>query len=334
MHLLSLLRLSGKFFLAALYALVSLAVLHAQQPILSEEEPILVPDTRGGTDFIEVDQERGRLMAGHPGNGTLDVFDSFTGKLIKSLPTGAAMDTAVDAKGGRYIVSVSKQQKIVVITDSLTITGSIPLPGPADVLTFHSANGCAYVGHDDASEIWAVAVNVGKVVASIPISVGPEALVCDEVGNRIYANVRGGDSVSVIDPTSNKVVANWPTAPAKNPHGLVLDTANRRLISVGGNGKLVAISLDSGKVDSSVDVAPHVDQIAYDPGLKRVYCASGAGVISVVDASGSALKTLGDVPTHKGAHAVAVDNRTHAVWIAFSDGTKRGEGKSYIQRLK
>lgn len=319
----------------ALPSLSFVGFLQGATPILSKEEPILVPDTLGGTDFIEVDQARGRLLAGHPGNGTLDVFNSSSGKFIKSLPTGAAMDTAVDTKGGRYIVSVSKQQKVVVINaDSLTITNTIPLPGPADVLTFNPGNGVAYVGHDDASEIWAVDVNAGKVAASIPIAEGPEALVCDESLNRVYANVKSTDYIAVIDPNPNKTIAAWPTAPAKNPHGLVLDSSGKRLISVGGNGKLVAIDLISGKVLSSTDVTPHVDQIAYDPNLNRVYCASGSGIMSVVDASGSGLKTLGDVPTHKGAHSVAVDNRSHAVWIAFSEGGKRAEGKSYIQRLK
>ena len=319
----------------AVSLLLTLHITAAEVPILNKEEPILVPGVQGGTDFIEFDQERGRLLAGHPANGTLDIFDTKSGQFIASLSTGAAMDTAVDTKGARYIVSVSKQQKVVSIDAvKLAITGSITLPDPADVLTFNPNNGCVYVGHDDATEIWAVDVNAEKVVASIPIAEGPEALVCDVVGNRVYANVKSADYIAVIDPTSNKVVTSWPTSPAKSPHGLVIDKEGNRLIAVGGSGKLVAIDLNSGKVVSSTDVAPKVDQIAYDSGLKRVYCASGSGVMSVVDAAGSQLKTLGDIPTHKGAHSVAVDNRTHAVWIAFSDGEKRGEGKSYIQRLK
>ena len=322
-------------FLAASFCFLGFGVLRSEEALLTKEEPILVPGVHGGTDFIEFDQVRGRLLAGHPGNGTLDIFDTKTARFIASLATGAPNDTAFDPKDGRYIVSVSKQQQVVIIdATKLTITGSIPLSGPADVLTFNPNNGCAYVGHDDASEIWAVDVNAGKVVASIPIAEGPEALVCDVAGNRIYANVKSADYIAVIDPDSNKSLSSWPTSPAKSPHGLVFDKEGHRLISVGGNGKLVAIDLGSGKVVSSADVAPRVDQIAYDPGLKRVYCASGSGVLSVVDASGTELKYLGEVPTHKGAHAVTVDNETHAVWISFAEGEKRNEGKSYIQRLK
>jgi len=91
----------------------------------------------------------------------------------------------------------------------------------------------------------------------------------------------------------------------------------------------VAIDMKSGKVSGSVDIASKVDQIAYDSGTKRVFCASGEGVISVVDASGAELKSLGNAPSHKGAHSVVVDVKSHAVWTAYADGEK-----SYLLRLK
>ena len=321
--------------LIGLFLGIALQARAAETNILTKAEPILVPGVHGGSDFIEFDQERGRLLAGHPGNGTLDIFDTKSGSFIASIATGAANDVAIDAKSARYVVSVSTQKQVVCVdAATLAIKDTIPLDGPADVLTFNSRNNCAYVGHDDGSEIWAVDVNARTVAASIPIAEGPEALVCDEAGHRVYANVKSADCVAVIDPSSNKVLSSWPTLPAKGPHGLVIDEVGNRLICVGGNGKLVAIDLSSGKVVSSTDVAPRVDQIAFDPGLKRVYCASGSGVLSEVDASGPELKSLGDVTTHKGAHGVTVDNQTHAVWIAFSDGGKWEEGASYIQQLK
>ena len=34
--------------------------------------------------------------------------------------------------------------------------------------------------------------------------------------------------VAIIDPASNKVIAQWPTAPESLPHGLALDASNGR----------------------------------------------------------------------------------------------------------
>ena len=315
-------------FLSTFFPIVSLS---AAEEILTKEPPIAITNSHGGFDFIEIDQANNRLLLPHSGNGTLDIVDSASGRFIKSVPTGVAQDVAVDDKGGRYFVSVSKETKLVAVDSAtLEIVGETPLSGPADIVAFDPQNGVAYVGHDDAAEVWAVDVNAKKVVAGITIPEGPEGIAVDGESHRIYANSKGGDAVVVIDPASNTAMASWPTAPALKPHGSALDSKGRRLFVAGGNGKLVAIDLISGKVVSSVEIAPRVDEIAYDSGLNRVYCASGSGVLSVVDAAGD-LKLLGTVITQKGAHSVAVDQKSHAVWIAYSGGK---DAPGFIQKLK
>ena len=314
--------------LSTFFTIVSLS---AAEEILTKDAPIAITNSHGGFDFIEVDQENNRLLLPHSGNGTLDVVDSVTGHFIKSVPTGVAQAVAIDDKGGKYYVSVSKETKLVAVDSStLEIVGETPLSGPADIVAFDSQNGTAYVGHDDAAEIWAVDVKAKKVVSGITIPEGPEGIIVDEENHRVYANAKSGDAVVVINPASNTAVASWPTAPALKPHGSALDSKGHRLFVAGGNGKLVAIDLITGKVVSSVDIAQRVDEIAYDPGLNRVYCASGSGVLSVVDVAGD-LKLLGAVSTQKGVHSVAVDQKSHAVWIAYSGGK---DAPGFIQKLK
>ena len=303
----------------------------AAEEILSKEAPIAIPNSHGGFDFIEVDQANSRLLLPHSGNGTLDIVDLVSSGFIKSVPTGVAQDVSVDDKGGRYFVSISKETKLVTVDSStLKINGEIPLSGPADIVAFDSQNGVAYVGHDNAAEVWAVDVNTKKVVAGITIPEGPEGIAVDGESHRIYVNAKSADAVVVIDPASKTTVGTWPTAPALKPHGSALDSKGHRLFVAGGNGKLVAMDLNSGKVVSSVDIAPRVDQIAYDSGLNRIYCASGTGVLSVVDAKAE-LKFLGNVTTQKGVHSVAVDQKSHAVWIAYSGGK---DAPGFIQKMK
>lgn len=317
--------------LALLSTVAPIISLSAAEEILTKEAPIAITNSHGGFDFIEMDQANSRLLLPHSGNGTLDVVDSASGKLIKSISTGKAQDVAVDSRGGNYYVAVSKEKKLVTVdSSSLEISGEIPLPDAVDLLAFDPKNGIAYIGHDNATDVWAVDVNAKKVVATISIPEGPEAIVFDDKNNRIYVNASSGDAVVVVAPASNSSIASWPTAPAIAPHGSALDVEGHRLFVAGGKGKLVAIDVTSGKVVSSVDIAPKVDEIAYDPSLKRVYCASGTGVLSVVDATGD-LKLLGTVTTQKGVHSVTVDQKSHAVWIAYSGGK---DGPGFIQKLK
>src|SRR5438045_3891367 len=82
---------------------------------LAADSPIVVPDSTGGFDFLQVDAAARRLLANHTGNGTLDVFDLDSGSLLKHIPTGKAQGVAMDGVAGKYFVSVSKEQVLVII---------------------------------------------------------------------------------------------------------------------------------------------------------------------------------------------------------------------------
>jgi hypothetical protein len=66
----------------------------------------------------------------------------------------------------------------------------------------------------------------------------------------------------------------------------------------------------------------------FDPELHRIYCASGKGVISVVEEAGEAVVFVGEIKTKPGAKTIALDSKTHAVWVAYAD-----KEHSYVLRL-
>jgi len=72
-----------------------LCPLHLFSAPLTLGQPIVVPGTKGGFDFLEVDQPLHRLLANHTGNKSFDVFNLPDGKLIKVIETGAAQGVAV-----------------------------------------------------------------------------------------------------------------------------------------------------------------------------------------------------------------------------------------------
>jgi DNA-binding beta-propeller fold protein YncE len=291
-------------------------------PPLTAGTPVVLQGTKGGFDFLEIDAAMGRLLADHTGNGTLDVIDTATGKLIKSVPTGAAQGVAVDEAGGRYCVSVSKEQRMVIVDrQKLEVTGEVKLGGPADAIAFNSKNGFAYVGHDDAKELWVVDPNGKRIVTTIAIGEGPEYVIADAATGRVYQNIKSNDTLAVIDSATNKVIDSWTTKPATKPHGLALEAKTHRLFVAGVNGSLVIMDTTSGKVTGDVKIAPGIDQMAFDPGLRRLYCASGTGVMTVVQVTDTGAVSLGDVKTAKGAKTVAVEEKTHTVWTAYVDAS-------------
>ena len=293
--------------------------MHAAEP-LAADKPILIPGAKGGFDFLEVDMAQRRLLASHAGNGTLDVFDLDTGKLIRLVHTGKAQDAAVDSQAGKYYVGVSREQ-IVAIVDSKTLekTGEIRIPGPSDAVVFDPKNRCLYVDNDDGTSVFVIDMKTEKITATVKIPEAPEYAVYDQASDRIFQNIKSSDQVLVIDPASNTVKERWPTAPALKPHGLAFDAASHRLFVAGNNGKLAVLDSENGKVVATVDIAAGVDQIVFDAGNGRVYCAASGGVISVVQETKGGAELLGNVRTGVKAHTLTVDPKTHAVWTAYGD---------------
>ena len=88
-----------------LACVLPLASFAADAPPLTGHEPIEIPNSRGSFDLLQVDVVKHRLLLAHTGNGTLDIIDLKTEKLLKQIKTGAVMDTASDAKKNRYYAS-------------------------------------------------------------------------------------------------------------------------------------------------------------------------------------------------------------------------------------
>jgi len=148
--------------------------------------------------------------------------------------------------------------------------------------------------------------------------------------DKLYQNIKPANVLQVIDPATDKVEANWRTAPMTSPHGMAIDFKTHHIFSA-GQGKVVMLDESTGKVLASVTIAPgYVDQIAFDQKTQRLYCACGdAGVISVVQETGDTLTLAGNVTTHPKSHTLQVDPETHSVWISYSDPTG-----AYLQEFR
>jgi DNA-binding beta-propeller fold protein YncE len=79
---------------------------------------------------------------------------------------------------------------------------------------------------------------------------------------------------------------------------------------------------------SSAEIASGVDQIGFDPANNRIYCASGRSGLSVVEQTADGVRLIGNIATPPGAHTLAVDPATHAVWIAYAK-----ENESFLCKL-
>src|SRR5258706_10894501 len=224
-----------------------LATLHplSAADALAPGQPVELTGTQGKFDFIKFDSAHNRLLVCHTGNGSLDVIDAASSKLVKSVPTGAAQGVAVDDKGGRYFVSVSKPPKLVVIDSTkLEVTGEVPLPGPADLVAYHPESNRVFVCNDEKPELWVIDPVSKTILSTITLpGGGMEDLDFDGQGGYLFQCLKDTGELAKVDPKDGKIVAHWPTAPAEKPHGLAMVPGTGTLFIVGGTGKLVLLSL-------------------------------------------------------------------------------------------
>jgi DNA-binding beta-propeller fold protein YncE len=322
--------LANACFAIAAFVLSLPTALLAELAPLTLGQPIVVPGTKGRFDYLQIDEKLNRLLAAHTANGTLDIINLPDGKLIKSVSTGKTQGAVVDTDHNRYYASVSAEKKLAIIDrQTLEITGTVSLPGPADALAYNPKNGMVYVCHDDGEDVWVVDPSTQRIVTAVKVPTQPEFVVYDPVTDKVFQNIKSQPVTIVIDPGPNSVAATWSTVPAEGPHGLAVDPETHRLFSAGKNGKLVVLDSVSGKSLGSVEIAEGVDQIAFDPGNKRIYCAAGQGKLTVLQETEAAVKSLGSVATPAGTHTLAVDSNTHSVWIAFAK-----DEESYVAELK
>jgi len=309
--------MKGTLLAAVLLGCASLPAL-ADAP-LTAQKPIVIPGGPGGFDYVRVDARSHRVFATHKGTKTLAILDLQTETALPSVTVGMAQGVTIDRRDNKIFLGDEEEHKVVILDyTTLKQTGEIPTSGPVDDVYYCRKNGMVYADKDDGDAIWVIDPKTEKIVDTIPIPAAPEWIEYDRTSDRLYKNLKGNNTVQVIDPATNKIVKTFDTAPATGPHGLAIDGKTQRLFSAGNNGKLVVIDINTGKVISTVDIEKGVDQIAFDPSNKRIYCAC-RGAISVVQETDDGAKLLGNVPVPKGSHTLAVDPGAHAVWTCYYD---------------
>jgi DNA-binding beta-propeller fold protein YncE len=86
---------------------------------------------------------------------------------------------------------------------------------------------------------------------------------------------------------------------------------------------------DAGKVLASPAIGAGSDGVAFDPGTGYAISSNGDGTLTIVQESGGKYDVFDNVATARGARTIAVDEKTHNVYLPVADqlpqpGQRRG----------
>jgi YVTN family beta-propeller protein len=273
-----------------------------------------------GWDYLTVDEPTGRLFVSH---GTqMQVVDLKTGKLLGTIPDtkgihGIALapdlNKGFTSNGRDSSVTVFNLQTLLVIT-KIKVTGANP-----DAIVYDSLTHRVFTFNGKSNNSTVIDATTNRVIGTIALDGKPEFSVSDGQGS-LFVNIEDKSEVSWIDPVTMKVKETWSLSPGQEPSGMALDKVNHLLFCVCDNKLMVIMNSENGTVLTTVPIGEHVDGCAFDPVLRRAYSSNGEGTMTVIqEENNNKFSVVENVPTQKGARTIALDKKTHHIYLPTAE---------------
>jgi YVTN family beta-propeller protein len=199
---------------------------------------------------------------------------------------------------------------------TLKVIGNAPADNDADGDVYDPASKRVFTMNGDSRTSTVIDAKTGSVVGHIELGGQPEFPVADGRGH-VYANIESTSEIVEIDSHAMKITHRWPLAPGTWPSGLAIDAKHHILFSGCRNKLMVVMSADDGKVLATEPIGQGVDATRFDPGTGYAFASNGAsGTLTVVhEDSPTKFHVVEDVPTEMGARTMALDPKTHDVFL-------------------
>lgn len=274
----------------------------------------------GGWDYLTVDEAGARLFVSH---GTMvQVVDLKTGQLagtvnetpgVHGIAIAQDLNKAFISEGRAGAVKIINLQTLELIAE-VKVTGQNP-----DAIMYDQFSKKVFTFNGGSSNATVLDAKTNEVTNTIVLEGKPEFPVSDGNG-RIYVNIEDKSLISVIDVKSMKIEKSWPIAPGEEASGLALDNETHRLFTVCSNKLMVVVDALDGHVVTSLPIGNGCDGVKFDPALKRAYSSNGEGTMTVVqELNKDSFKVLENVTTLPGARTLAVDTKTHHIYLPTAE---------------
>jgi YVTN family beta-propeller protein len=280
------------------------------------------PGGREYFDYLTVDASARRVYLSH---GTeVKVVDADTGTVVGAISGlkrchGIAL---VNELGKGFITDGDAAKVVIFDTASLKVTAEVKTEPDADSIIYDPASKRIFSFNGDAHSVTVIDPGSGTVIKSLPLGGAPEFAVADGKG-MVYDNLEDANAVVGIDSRALTIKLRWPVAPAGAPTALAMDPQHRRLFSSGRNPqRLAMMNADNGKMIQSFPISAGADASVYEPETRMLFVSAREGMVHIFhEDSPDKLSEVETVKTEYGAKTMALDPKTHNLYLTTSDFT-------------
>ncbi len=285
---------------------------------------------KGRWDYCVVDSAARRVYVSH-GNHVV-VLDADSVEVVGDIPnTLGVHGIALATDLGRGFISAGRANTVIIFDlKTLKTIDTVKSGGMNPDAVYYDA-GSKRVFAFNGGSANAVAINAsdGKVAGTIAVGGKPEFAASDDKGH-VFVNVEDKSELLEIDAQKLSVLHRRSLAGCKEPSGLAFDQKNRRLFSVCGNKKMMVVNADTGAVVTTLPIGEDPDAAGFDPDTQLVFSSNGeSGDLTVIHQdSADKYTVLENVPTKKYARTMAIDFKTHNIFLPiaeFEPVTPKGE---------
>jgi DNA-binding beta-propeller fold protein YncE len=274
----------------------------------------------GGWDYLTLDSAARRLYVSR-GTRVL-VLDVDSGTTVGEIPgTPGVHGVALAPDVHRGFTSNGRSSTVTIFdTGTLATLSEVKSTGEnPDAIIYDPASRRVFAFNGRGKSATAIDASAGTVAGTIPLDGKPEFAVPDGKG-RVFVNIEDKNQVTVIDSRGLRVEKSWTMASCEEPSGLAIDREHGRLFAVCHNRSMVVLDAETGRSIATLPIGDGVDAAAYDPGTALAFASNGDGTLTIVKQDGpDAYHVVENAATQRGARTMALDEKTHQVFLATAE---------------
>jgi len=216
---------------------------------------------------------------------SMSVIDTASDRVERTIDVGKSPHgVALTPDGKTLVVGVYGDDRLALVdTASLTVTSTIPVPKP-HTISIRPDGKLAYVASQEPGKFALVIVDLAarSVTGTVPLDKPPRDLEFGAGGKALYFTRAGVNTIAVLDPASDKIVAEIPTG--ASPHlANVFSGATLGTAVVQGPGELLLFDPATNAPIRSIPVGQQPHWMASSDGRSVWVTNEGSNNVTVVD---------------------------------------------------